>query len=114
MCIVTSYHWLMPTSCSSNVGTSHSHCTALCEQIDLYCHVTTHVYLTIGTCTSSFNETLVGNRSICLVTLMGRRRFTKIKFEFVLRTSYIMFATLTLYRMVMPIGTPFLKEKINN
>ena len=22
--------------------------------------------------------------------------------------------TLTLYRMVMPIGTPFLKEKINN
>jgi len=23
-------------------------------------------------------------------------------------------ATLTLYRMVMPIGTPFLKEKINN
>jgi len=24
------------------------------------------------------------------------------------------FAALTLYRMVMPIGTPFLKEKINN
>jgi len=23
-------------------------------------------------------------------------------------------AVLTLYRMVMPIGTPFLKEKINN
>jgi len=31
-----------------------------------------------------------------------------------LRNIAVMIMMLTLYRMVMPIGTPFLKEKINN
>jgi len=35
-------------------------------------------------------------------------------YDLVVNTSVMFTAALTLYRMVMPIGTPFLKEKINN
>jgi len=34
--------------------------------------------------------------------------------QHVLHYFYRFVGNLTLYRMVMPIGTPFLKEKINN
>jgi len=43
-----------------------------------------------------------------------RRRMLRHSLHFVIIFYFITQRILTLYRTVMPIGTPFLKEKINN